>query len=66
MIFSKKLQAERKRTGLTQAEMAGRLGIAPRTYEAWERAESEPKDIVKAAYVAAAEQIESEQQEAAQ
>ena len=37
VLLSQRLRAERNRLGLSQAEMAERGGVKPRTYQDWER-----------------------------
>ena len=41
-MFGDNLRALRKKKGLSQDDMAERLGILTRTYGSWERSEREP------------------------
>lgn len=47
-MFGDNLRALRKKKGLSQDDMAERLGILTRTYGSWERSEREPNfDMTK-------------------
>lgn len=42
MITGEQIRDARKRAGLSQAELANRVGVVPRTVGGWERGESAP------------------------
>ena len=44
MAFSDKLRTIRKRKGMTQEDLAGRLGVSARTVSEWERGISRPDE----------------------
>lgn len=63
MISGEEIRQARERSGLTQSELAQRIGVSMRTVGNWERGESVPRNREGAIKVALADQLTKPDQE---